>query len=63
MERWYFKARECNDGIDPYIAWCAQTPNLGNSPLDLVLDGFAVHAAFGKTPEEAISKLHREVLN
>ena len=58
---WCFKVKQMAGSRD-FVAWCAQTPDLGNSPLevDLSLD---VRFAFGATANEALSKVRAEVLN
>jgi hypothetical protein len=58
---WFFKVRECTHS-EQFIAWCAKTAYLGNSPMDIPAHE-EVHFDFGATPEEALSKLKREVLN
>jgi hypothetical protein len=61
---WHFKVRLSNAGYGKeYLAWCAHVGvDLRNGPLQIALDE-EVHFEFGTTPEEALSKLRREVLN
>jgi len=58
---WYFKVRKTRTG-DEFIAWCAKTSLLGNGPLQVGLDE-DVFCQFGRTEQEALDKLKREVLN
>ena len=61
---WQFKVRPVlrPSPLGKYLAWCARTTDLGNSPLDV---DFAeeVHAEYGETAEEALLKLKKEVFN
>ena len=58
---WYFKVI-CNDGNNNFLGWCAKTPNLGNSPLEVDFNE-TVHFDYGDTAEDVIKKLSLEVLN
>lgn len=59
---WFFKVRPVrgSSSLGEFLAWCARIPELGGGPLDI---DFAeeVHAAFGQTAEEALTKLKLEV--
>jgi hypothetical protein len=56
---WYFKVILDYDG---FLGWCAKTPNLGNSPLEVDFNE-TVHFDYGETAEDVIKKLSREVFN
>jgi len=58
MSDWYFKVKLCDDG--DWLAWAAQTPELGDGPLDVDFS-LVVYFAFGDTEEEALAKVKREV--
>ena len=61
---WYFKVRQSTDPDEvmgkEFLGWCAQTPELGDSPLEVNEN---VYFDFGSTREEVMTKLYREVLN
>lgn len=59
---WFFRVRPSRGDPSRFLAWCAKTPDLGNDPM-LLAFGLTVHAEFADTPEEAMTKLKREVLN
>lgn len=59
---WSFAVREARGMPGVFLAWCAKTTELGSGPLDVELK-FDVHAAFGETAKDALSKLKREVFN
>jgi hypothetical protein len=63
--KWYFRARECRNGTwandKKYIGWCAQTPFLGNGPIDIGFD-YDVRFQFGSSENEVLGRLKAEVL-
>lgn len=60
--QWHFKVRPVrNSVLGEYIAWCSQTPNLGNGPLEIPASE-DVYFEFGPTEAEALRKLMAEVL-
>jgi hypothetical protein len=60
---WHFKVKRTRSGSPlPFLAWCAKTPMLGNSPLDMDFTEREVYFEFGETADEALTKLKKEVL-
>lgn len=57
-QKWHFKVTPCRGG--KFMAWCAQTPVLGNGPLD-VAPAEEVYFQFGDTPEYALYRLKAEL--
>ncbi len=61
---WYFRARVTSMGGEwTGLAWCAQTPDLGNGPLDIDYSREDVHFEFGETPEDALRRLKTKVFS
>lgn len=58
---WRFAVVE-TDLPNQFIAWCAQSDDLGNGPLDIPFD-IDVHFEFASSEDEAIRKLKAEVLS
>ena len=66
LGEWYFKVRPSRAGMGSdkaFLAWCAKTPYLSDGPISVQLWGEEVYSTFGRTADEALSKLKREVLN
>jgi hypothetical protein len=57
---WHFKAKPLRDG-GGFMGWCARTPDLGEGPMSIDFAEEVVHFEFGKTEDDVIGKLRREV--
>lgn len=57
---WWFKCVKSPKG-GGYMAWCAKSPDLGDSPLSPAAN-VEVHFEFGATENETLRKLKAEVL-
>lgn len=59
---WHFKVRPSRTRPGEFVAWCAKTEDLGDGPLDID-PSEDVYFEFGKSADEAMTKLRAEVLN
>ena len=55
---WHFRVRPARGG--GFIAWAAQTPDLGDGPSD-VPDGEVVYFLLEETEQEALQRLQDDV--
>jgi hypothetical protein len=58
---WFFAVRPLRHG-DGYAAWCAKTADLGDGPMAIPASE-EVHFEFGRSTDEALEKLYKEVLS